>query len=201
MKILIACEFSGFVCSAFLERGHDAVSCDLLPSERPVPHIQDDVLRHLNEGWNLMIAHPPCTYLANSGVSWLHKQPERWQKMIEGANFFKTLLDAPIPHIAVENPIMHKYAVKIIGRRQNQVIQPYMFGHPEQKATCLWLKNLPPLRETNNVKSEMEKLPKSQAQRIHYASPGPERWKERSRTLQGIADAMADQWGNYIYHC
>ena len=118
--------------------------------------------------------------------------------MVGGAKFFKTLLEADVPHIAIENPIMHKYAVEIIGRRQDQLVQPYMFGHPERKATCFWLKNLPPLRETNNVKAEMEQLPKSEAQRIHYTPPSEDRWKIRSTTFQGIAGAMATQWGDFL---
>ena len=194
MKVLIACEYSGVVREAFKKEGHDAWSCDILPTDIPGQHIQDDVLKHLNDGWDLMVAHPPCTYLTNSGVCWLYKQEGRWDKMKEGAKFFKRLLDAPIDKICIENPIIHKYAVKIIGRRQNQVIQPYMFGHPEQKATCLWLKGLKPLKETNNVKEEMLKLPKKEQQRIHYASPGKDRWKVRSKTFEGIANAMANQW-------
>jgi hypothetical protein len=191
----VACEFSGRVRDAFIAKGHDAVSCDLLGSERPGPHIQGDVLDILNDGWDLMVAHPPCTYLSNSGVVWLYRQPERWKGLIGGAVFFRELLGADIPMVAIENPIMHKYAIQIIGRRQDQVIQPYMFGHPERKATCLWLKNLTPLRPTNMVKDVMESRPKNKAQRIHYTPPGPDRWKIRSRTFQGIADAMADQWG------
>lgn len=142
-----------------------------------------------------MIAHPTCTYLTNAGVCHLHKDITRWPKLFDGADFFKKLLNAPIEKIAVENPIMHKYGFAIIGQRQTQTIQPWMFGHMEQKATCLWLKNLQPLVPTNNVKEEMMKLPKSQRERLHYLSPGPERWKERSRTFEGIAKAMAEQWG------
>ena len=196
MKVLVACEFSGKVRDAFIKKGHDAISCDLLPTDSPGPHYQGDIFDIINEDWDLMVAHPPCTFLSNSGVMWLHRQEGRWEKMRDGANFFKKLLDADIPHIAVENPIMHKYSVEIIGRRQNQVVQPYMFGHPERKATCFWLKNLPELVETNNVKEEMLKLPKNEAQRIHYTPPGPDRWKIRSITFQGIADAMAEQWGS-----
>lgn len=195
MKVLIACEFSGTVRDAFLERGHDAMSCDILPSDAGGPHYQGDVMDVLNDGWDMMIAHPPCTYLANSGVSWLYRQEGRWDKMKEGALFFKTLLDAVIPKIAVENPIMHKHAKKIIGMNQTQTIQPWMFGHPEQKATFLWLKNLPPLYETCNVKEEMLILPESKRQRIHHLPPTEDRWKLRSKTYQGIAEAMADQWG------
>lgn len=152
MKVLIACEFSGIVRDAFIEQGHNAVSCDFLPSEKEGPHIKSDVLRIIDwYKWDLMIAHPPCTYLANSGVSWLYRKPGRWKLMKEGATFFKTLLEADIPRICIENPIMHKHAVEIIGRRQDQLIQPWMFGHGEQKATCLWLKNLPKLEPTDIV--------------------------------------------------
>jgi hypothetical protein len=197
MHVLVACEFSGIVRDAFTALGHNAWSCDLLPSERLGLHYQQDVRGALDYNWDLMIAHPPCTYLANSGVSWLHRQEGRWKKLDDGAKFFKMLLDADIPRIAVENPIPHKYAVERIGRKYDQLIQPYMFGHPERKATCLWLKNLPPLIPTNDVKAEMEALPKNQAQRLHYTPPGPDRWKIRSRTFTGIAQAMASQWGNH----
>ena len=199
MRILIACEYSGRVREAFRKLGHDAWSCDLLPSDDNSPyHIQGDVLEQLNKGWDLMIAHPPCTYLTNAGVSWLYRKEGRWGQMREGAEFFKLLLNAPIPKIAVENPIMHKYAVEIIGRRQDQVIQPWMFGHMEQKATCLWLKGLPLLKPTNNVKEEMLKLPKTVSQRLHYLSPSKDRWKIRSETYQGIADAFASQWNSHL---
>ena len=197
MKVLVACEYSGKVREAFRKLGHDAWSCDLLPSDDNSPyHIQDDVLGILNNGWDLMVAHPPCTYLTNSGVSWLNRKPRRWEQMREGAEFFKALLNAPIPLIAVENPIMHKYAVEIIGRRQDQVLQPYMFGHLERKGTCLWLKGLPKLTPTNDVKEEMLKLPKNKQQRLHYLPPSADRWKLRSETYQGIANAMAEQWGS-----
>ena len=194
MKVLIACEYSGVVRDAFVAKGHDAMSCDLLPTDRPGKHYQGDVRDILDDGWDLMVAHPPCTYLTNAGVCWLHKREGRWEQMRDGAEFFKTLLEAPIPLIAVENPIMHKYAIEIIGRRQDQVIQPWMFGHMECKGTCLWLKGLPPLVPTKNVRSEMLKLPKNIQQRIHYTPPGPDRWKIRSKTFQGIAGAMAEQW-------
>lgn len=199
MKVLVACEYSGKVREAFRKLGHDAWSCDLLPADDNSPyHYQCDVLELLDKGWDLMIAHPPCTYLTNAGVSWLYKQPGRRDKMKDGAEFFKKLLNAPIPRIAVENPIMHKYAVEIIGRRQDQVLQPYMFGHMERKGTCLWLKGLPKLVETNNVKTEMLKLPKNVQQRLHYLPPSKDRWKIRSETFQGIADAMASQWGDKL---
>lgn len=131
MKVLVACEYSGTVRDAFRKRGHDAWSCDILPTDVEGPHFQCDVSKILDQGWDLMIAHPPCTYLTNSGVCWLHKDPSRWDKLKEGAEFFKVLLQAPIPRIAVENPIMHKYARELIGQDKTQVIQPWMFGHKE----------------------------------------------------------------------
>lgn len=190
MNVLIACEFSGIVRAEFDKLGHYAISCDLLPTEQPGRHYQGNVLEILDFGWDLMIAHPPCTYLTNSGVRWLHERPERWQPMIDGADFFKALLHAPIPHIAIENPVMHCYASSIIGKRQSQVIQPYMFGHGEQKATGLWLKNLPRLQATNIVPGR--------EQRLHWLSPSPDRWKLRSMTYPGIAEAMAVQWSEFI---
>ena len=194
MKVLVACEYSGTVRDAFLRFGHDAMSCDLLPTDSPGPHYQGDIFDIINDGWDLMIAHPPCTYLTNSGVTWLHKDIKRWPMLFEGAEFFKKLLNANIPKIAIENPIMHKYSKSIIGVHQTQVIQPWMFGHAESKATCLWLKGLEPLQETNNVKAEFLKKDKKEAQRLHYLPPSADRWKIRSTTFQGIADAMATQW-------
>ena len=196
MKVLVACEFSGIVRDAFLASGHDAWSCDLLPTEKPGPHIQGDVLNHLEDGWDLMIAHPPCTYLCNSGVSHLHKRESRWYEMQNGASFFRKLLHAPIPRIAVENPIMHKYAKQIIGSRQTQLIQPWMFGHGEKKATCLWLRGLP-LLVPSHLKFDMfaEPEPVGREQRLHKLPPSPDRWKLRSTTYPGIAKAMAEQWG------
>lgn len=167
----------------------------MLPSDKKGPHIQGDVLEILDQKWDLMIAHPPCTYLSNSGVCWLKKNPKRKAEMVKGAKFFKKLLKAPIPKIAVENPIMHKYAKEIVGRSQSQVVQPWMFGHLERKATCLWLKGLPELKPTKNVREKMLKLPKNKQQRLHYLPPSPERWKLRSTTYKGIAEAMAKQWG------
>ena len=192
LRVLIACEFSGIIRDAFIEQGHDAWSCDLLPSEsNNGPHYQDSIHHVLTKtmyDWDMMIAHPPCTYLANSGVSWLYKQEGRWAKLREGALFFKQLLEADIPKICIENPIMHKYAVEIIGRRQDQVIQPWQFGHGETKATCLWLKNLPKLEPTNIVNGR--------EQRLHRLPPSLGRAKERSRTFKGIAKAMAKQWSD-----
>lgn len=189
MKVLVACEYSGIVRDAFLRHGHDAVSCDLLPTESPGPHYQGDVRDILGDGWDLMIAHPPCTYLSNSGVRWLHEDPSRWQKMIDGANFFKTLLEADIEKIAIENPVLHGYALKIIGRGPDQTVQPWMFGHGECKRICFWLKNLPRLLATKYVEGR--------EQRIWKLPPSEDRGKERSRFYEGIADAMPNQWGHY----
>lgn len=195
MKILVACEYSGRVRDAFIAAGHDAMSCDILPTDVDGPHYQGDVFDLDLTQFDMMIAHPPCTYLTNAGVTWLHKDPTRWDKLDDGAAFFKALLDAPISRICIENPIMHKYAKERIGEvKQSQVVQPWMFGHMEQKATCLWLKGLPLLQPTNNVKDEMMKLPDRERQRLHYLPPSPNRWKLRSTTYQGIADAMANQW-------
>jgi hypothetical protein len=195
LNVLVACEFSGVVRDAFIRRGHNAVSCDLLPTEYPGPHIQGDVIDVLGEGWDLMIAHPPCTYLSNSGVTWLYRKEGRWESMREGAEFFRSLLNADIPRIAIENPVMHRYAKEIIGQTQAQVVQPWMFGHPEKKATCLWLKELPALIPTDDVREEMALLPVNQQQRLHYLPPSKDRWKLRSATYFGIAEAMASQWG------
>ena len=192
MKVLIGCEESATVREAFAKLGHDAWSCDLLPSRVPGKHIRADILTVLNDGWDLAIFHTPCTYLSNSGVRWLYnkdgsRNAERWELMERDALLFRATMQANIPMIANENPIMHKYAVAIIGRRQDQVIQPWQFGHGETKATCLWLKNLPQLRPTNIVDGR--------EQRIHNMPPSPNRQRDRSVTYQGIAEAMANQWG------
>lgn len=199
MKILLACEFSGISRDEFTLRGHDAWSCDILPTERPGNHIQGDVLNILGDGWDLMIAHPPCTYLTNAGVKHLHDHvttrtgvktsvsgSKRWVALHEAAMFFKQLLDAPIPKICVENPIPHKYAKHIIGD-YSQLIQPWQFGHGETKATCLWLKNLPKLVPTDIVSGREA--------RIHKMGPSADRGKLRSITYEGIAKAFASQWG------
>jgi len=187
MKVLIACEESQEVCKAFRELGHEAYSCDTIQCSggHPEWHIQDDVLNHLDEGWDLMIAHPPCTRLCNSGVMWLAKR-NLWKDMEEGAIFFKNLLDANIPKIAIENPIPHKYALKIIGRKYDQIIQPWMFSHGETKATCFWIKGLPLLKPTNIVEGR--------EQRVHKLPPSKDRARLRSKTYPGIAKAMAEQW-------
>ena len=186
MKVLIGCEFSGIVREAFKARGHYAMSCDLLETEIPGNHYQGDIRNILCDGWDLAIFHPPCTRIANSGVRWLNER-NLWSEMREAANFFRMLRDAPIDKVAIENPIPHKYALEIIGAKYDQIVQPYQFGHGETKATCLWLKNLPALRHTNVVSGR--------EQRIWKMSPSKLRWKERSRTFKGIAEAMADQWG------
>lgn len=196
LRVLVGCEYSGAVRDAFAALGHDAWSCDILPTDVPGQHIQGDVLSVVNDGWDLAVFHPPCTYLSNSGVCHLHKDPQRWPKLFDGAALFKALLNCRIPRVAIENPIMHKYAKQLIGcGKPQQTIQPWMFGHMEQKATCLWLRGLMPLRETNNVKAKMMNLPDNERQRLHYLPPSEDRWKLRSTTFAGIANAMASQWG------
>lgn len=199
LRVLVACEFSGIVRRAFACRGHDAWSCDLLPAEdRSNKHITGDVRDILHDGWDMLIvAHPPCTRLCNSGVRWLSAPPagktleQMWQELDEGAELFSDMWNAPIERIAVENPVMHKHAKARIRNYQNpaQSVQPWQFGHGETKRTCLWLKNLPPLVPT--------KIVDGREPRVHHMSPGPDRWKERSRFFPGIAEAMADQWGGH----
>lgn len=228
-RVLVACETSGVVREAFRKRGHHAVSCDLLPADDGSSfHIQNDILQVLatSTPFDLMIAHPTCTYLTNAGVRHLHDHVmsrlgnrtavygrARWLLLEEAIDFFNALKNANIPRICIENPIPHKYAREGgwyasqgwsidlgsgIGK-YTQIIQPWMFGHTETKATCLWLKDLPKLEPNHNwkvTKAHMENLPKNQQQRLHYLSPSKDRWKIRSRTFQGIADAMAEQWGD-----
>lgn len=182
MKVLVACEFSGVVRDAFAARGHDAWSCDLLPTETPGQHIVGDVRAILRDGWDLMIAHPPCTHLSVSGARWFAEKRDEQQAALD---FFARLMLAPIPRIAVENPV--SVASSWI-RKPDQTVQPWQFGHGETKATCLWLKGLPPLKPTQVVEGREA--------RVHRAPPGPNRWKERSRTYKGIAEAMADQWND-----
>lgn len=191
MRVLIACEFSGVVRRAFAARGHDAWSCDLLPSEdRSNRHIVGDARDLLNDGWDLLMAHPPCTRLCNSGVRWLAER-DLWADLDEGAALFSAFWNAPIERVAVENPVMHRHAkARIINYQPPaQSIQPWQFGHGETKRTCLWLRNLPPLVPTNIVAGRDA--------RVHRMSPGPDRWRERSRFYPGIAEAMADQWGGW----
>ena len=183
MKILIACEYSGRVRDAFIAKGHDAWSCDLLPTDAPGPHFQCDVADILNNDWDLMIAHPPCTHLAVSGAR--HFAAKKASGVQDAAlDFVRMLLNANIPKIALENPIS---IISSRIRKPDQIIQPWQFGHGETKATCLWLKNLPKLAPTNIVDGRSD--------RIHKMPPSPDRWKLRSTTYQGIADAMAEQWG------
>ena len=189
MTILVACEYSGRVRDALIAQGLDAVSCDLLPTEAPGPHIVGDVTEILREPWSMVIAHPPCTYLANSGVRWLHERPERWPLMRDGAAFFLACLNANAPRVAVENPVMHRYAREIVGRRADFSVQPWQHGDPAKKRTCFWTRGLPPLRPTSAMTSNEARAD------CHLAPPGPDRWKDRSRTYPGIARAIAEQWG------
>lgn len=184
MKVLVACEYSGTVRDAFIARGHQAMSCDLLDTERPGPHYRGDVRDVLDNGWDLLVAHPPCTHLAVSVARWFKGKRE---EQAEALAFVRLLLTAPVARIALENP------VSVISSRvakPTQTIQPWQFGHGECKATCLWLVNLPPLVPSNIVEGR--------EQRVHRMPPGPDRWRERSRTFQGIAEAMADQWGRDV---
>lgn len=181
MRILIACEYSGTVRDAFIRAGHDAMSCDLLPTDVPGPHYQGDVFDIIGHGWDMMIAHPPCTHLAVSGARHFHKKQKEQAEALE---FVRRLMDAPVERIALENPIS---IISSRIRKPDQIIQPWQFGHGETKATCLWLKNLPKLTPTQVVEGR--------EQRIWKLPPTKDRWKIRSKTFQGIADAMAEQWG------
>ena len=189
MRVLVACEYSGTVRDAFTKRGHFAMSCDLLDTESPGLHWKGDVFDIIDQEWDLMIAHPPCTHLAVSGSRWFKNKVIEQQ---EALDFVQRLMDAPIDRIAIENPVS---VISSKIRKPDQIVHPWMFGHMEQKATCLWLKGLPKLTETDNVKTEMMTLPKNQRERLHYLPPGPDRAKIRSKTFQGIANAMATQWG------
>jgi len=184
MRVLIACEYSGVVRDAFLRGGADAMSCDLLPTDTPGPHYQGDVRDVIHAQWDLMIAHPPCTDLAVSGAAWF-KEKRLNGSQAQGISFFMELMKADIPMIAIENPVC---IMSSLFRKPDQIIQPWQYGHGETKATCLWLKNLPKLIPTNIVEGR--------EQRIHKMPPSADRWKLRSTTFKGIADAMAQQWGN-----
>lgn len=195
--MLVACEYSGVVRDAFLARGHDAVSADLLPTESPGPHLMGDVRPQLRRRWDLVIAHPPCTYLCNSGVRWLHRDEAgrevprgtgRWVKMQAAAEFFLACFHANAPRVAVENPTMHKYAIAALGGlRPTCAVQPWEHGHGETKRTCFWTRGLPPLMPTDVVTGRVGA--------VHVEPPGPDRGKIRSKTYRGIAEAMAEQWG------
>jgi hypothetical protein len=181
MRVLIACEYSGIVRDAFIKKGHNALSCDLLPTEIDGPHYEGNVEDIIYDGWDLMICHPPCTHLAVSGARWFKDKKKEQEESLAFVDF---LLNADIPKICLENP------VSIISsriRKPDQIIQPWQYGHGETKATCLWLKNLPLLQPTNIVDGREAK--------VHNMAPGPDRWKDRSRTYTGIAAAMAEQWG------
>lgn len=182
MRVLIACEYSGRVRDAFRSKGHEAVSCDLLPTDVPGPHYQGPVEEILSDGWDLMVAHPPCTHLAVSGARWFK---DKKQEQRQALDFVRLLLGAPVDKIALENPVS---IISTHIRKPDQIIQPWQFGHGETKKTCLWLKNLSPLKAT--------KIVDGRENRIHRMAPSADRWKLRSMTYQGIADAMADQWGS-----
>lgn len=194
MRVLVACEFSGTVRRAFAVLGHDVISCDFLPSEDDSPyHYQGDVCDMLEQKWDLMIAHPPCTYLAVSGLHWNGRIPGRAQKTEEALNFVLMLMAADIPHIAIENPVS---CISSRIRKPDQIIQPWWFGEDASKKTCLWLKGLPPLVETNRLPGDGKTRRANQtASGQNKLAPSPDRWKERSRTYEGIANAMAEQWG------
>lgn len=203
MKVLIACEFSGIVRDAFIKQGHDATSCDLLPTERPGPHIQGDVLEMLDDGWDLMIAHPPCTYLCRNRGR-LNEIENKQKEVHDSVEFFLKFLNAPIPKICIENPVMNQKAYDLIAEQRlfkqnqkyDQIIQPYQFGHDYSKKTCLWLKGLPLLRPAKVVELTYITTPNgTQYTKGWYQMP--RKSKDRSRTFQGIADAMAEQWGYY----
>lgn len=190
MRVLIGCEYSGTVRDAFIKAGHTAMSCDLLPTEKPGPHYQGNIFDVIDDGWDVGIFHPPCTHLAVSGAR--HSEAKRADgRQQEALEFVRRLMDCNIPMWALENPIS---IISSVIRKPDQIIQPWMFGHMEQKATCLWLKNLPVLHPTNDVKAQMMELPKNKRERLHYLPPSDDRWKLRSETFQGIADAMAEQW-------
>ena len=196
MKILVACEYSGTVRDAFIARGHEAISCDLLPTDVAGPHYEGDVFDIINDGWDLMIAHPPCTYLCSSGLHWNKRTPGRQELTDEALEFVQKLLDAPIGKIALENPI-GCISTKI--RKPSQIIQPWQFGHDASKATCLWLKGLPLLTPTQLIEPRIVDGKKRWANQTDSGQnklpPSEDRWKIRSETYRGIAEAMASQWG------
>lgn len=192
MKVLIACEFSGTVRDAFIKAGHEAMSVDLMPTEQPGPHYMGDVFDVVDYPWDLMIAHPPCTHLTSSGAGhWERKKLNGSQQA--AVSFVLKLAKLDIPRIAIENPVG---VLSTVWRKPDQTFHPWDFGHTEQKHTCLWLKNLPPLEPTSDLRSEAKALPRAQRERLRYVGQSKNRWKVRSQTFQGVADAMAKQWGN-----
>lgn len=199
LRILVACEFSGIVRDAFVKQGFENTwSCDLLPTEREGNHYQGDVFDIINDGWDMMIAHPPCRYLCNASTGHLYKDYERWEKMYEGADFFLRLLDyEDIKYRAIENSIMNKYAKSICGE-YSQIIHPYQHGHPESKRTCLWLRNLPLITPTDDVTELYRSLPYKERVKRDNLGPSPDRWKKRAETFTGIANAFAIQWGKFL---
>ena len=192
MKVLVACEFSGVVRDAFAAKGHDAWSCDLLPTEKPGQHRQIDVSHILNDGWDLMIAHPPCTFLVVAANRHMLNNPRRWVQRLDALLFIKTLLDCNIPRIALENPVG---VISSHIRKPDQTIQPWQFGHSESKATCLWLKNLPLLKPTDVLEKPSERWDNQTVSGQNKLGPSDGRARIRSITYQGIANAMAEQWG------
>lgn len=202
MRVLVSCEYSGIVRDAFRAKGHDAISCDLLPTERDGPHYQGDVFDIINDGFDLMVAHPPCTYLSVSGLHWNKRNPDRAKKTEDGLLFVQALMDAPIEKICIENPVS---CISSRIRRPDQIIQPYEFGHDASKKTCLWLKNLPNLKidSTQRYPGRIVKTERGDKERWsnqtdsgqNRLGPSEDRWKVRSETYEGIAKAMAEQWG------
>lgn len=197
MRVLVACEYSGRVRDAFIAAGHDAMSCDLLPTDAAGPHYQGDVLDIINDGWDLMVAHPPCTYLSVSGMHWTTRGLRDPQLTEDALNFVRKLLDAPIGMIALENPVS---VISSRIRKPDQIINPYEFGHDASKKTCLWLKNLPKLASTNMIEPRIINGRKRWANQTdsgqNKLAPSDDRWKIRSETYKGIAEAMANQWGS-----
>ena len=197
-RVLVACEFSGVVRDAFAARGWDAWSCDLLASEKPGNHYQGDVRDMLSEKWDMLIGHPPCTYLANSGARWLFEKPGRWELLDQSCAFFCELMNAPIKHVAIENPWPHKWGMERIGRKPDCKIQPWEHGHEQKKTTCLWLRGLPILLPSKIVgPPPKDPLEAKRWESVWREPPGENQAKNRSRTFPGIAAAMAKQWGNY----
>ncbi len=198
-RVLVACEYSGRVRDAFIAQGFDAVSCDLLPTDVPGPHYEGDVFDIINDGWDLMIAHPPCTYLCSSGLHWNKRVPGRAEQTEEALAFVQSLMQAPIGRIAIENPIG---CISSRIRKPEQIIQPWQFGDDASKATCLWLKNLPPLIPTGIVEPRIVNGKKRWGNQTDSGQnklpPSEDRWKIRSTTFQGVADAFASQWGDWV---